>query len=84
MLSEAVENNQHFLNSNSVDRVTDSRWLIAAYKESDEYITDKDMKHPVVLLSDGHNPCYEYDVLNLLHLKNKWLFLMPQNTTDKA
>ena len=42
------------------------------------------MKHPVVLLSDGHNPCYEYDVLNLLHLKNKWLFLMPQNTTGKT
>ena len=42
------------------------------------------MKHPTVLLSDEHNPCYEHDVLNLLHLKNICLFLIPQDTTGKT
>ena len=55
--------------------------FLAALQEFDEYLDEKQIERPVVLLSDGHSSRLEYDVLAYLQTRKINLFISPPDTT---
>ena len=55
--------------------------FMAACEEFDLYLTEHDIKRPVVLLSDGHSSQFDFDILRYLLSKQVWLFISPPDTT---
>jgi len=81
---EAVKNIQHLLITTCDHGVSDHKSLLDMYKEFDEYLTEKNVTRPVVLLSDGHSSRFNYDVLQFLQSKNIRMFLTPPDTTHST
>ena len=79
--AKAVRKIQHLLVTTSETGVSDHKTLLAAYKEFDQYLTEKNIVRPVILLSDGHSSRFDYEVLSFLQSKNIRLFLTPPDTT---
>ncbi|XP_047124992.1 uncharacterized protein LOC124807292 [Hydra vulgaris] len=77
---QAVANIPHLLITCS-HGVSDHNSLLDMYKEFDEYLTEKKVARPVVLLSDGHCSRFNFDVLKFLQSKNIRMFLTPSDTT---
>ena len=78
---EAAEKIQNLLISTSENGVSTHETFLAAAKEFDDYLTEKQIKRPVVLLSDGHSSRLEYEVLVFLRSKQILLFVSPPDTT---
>ncbi|XP_047131057.1 uncharacterized protein LOC136071655 [Hydra vulgaris] len=78
---EAVANIPHLLITTCNHGVSDHNSLLDMYKEFDEYLTEKKVARPVVLLSDGHCSPFNFDVLKFLRSKNIRMFLTPPDTT---
>ena len=78
---EAAEKIQNLLISTSENGVSTHETFLVAAKEFDDYLTEKQIKRPVVLLSDGHSSRLEYDILVFLRSKQILLFVSPPDTT---
>ncbi|XP_065639345.1 uncharacterized protein LOC136072183 [Hydra vulgaris] len=78
----AVEKISHLLVTTSENGISDNDTFKAACQEFDDYLTEKAIERPVVLLSDGHSSRFTYDGLIYLLSKQIWLFISPPDTTD--
>ncbi|XP_065659961.1 uncharacterized protein LOC136083927 [Hydra vulgaris] len=78
---EAVVSIPHLLITTCNHGVSDHNSLLDMYKEFDEYLNEKKVARPVVLLSDGHCSRFNFDVLKFLQSKNIRMFLTPPDTT---
>ena len=81
--SESIpsENIQNLLISTAENGVSTHETFLAAMKEFDEYLEEKQIERPVVLLSDGHSSRMNYDVLSYLESRGIRLFISPPDTT---
>ena len=64
--NEAAAKVKHLLVTTSEHGVSDGHTLLAAFKKFDEYLKEKNIKRPVVLLSDGHSSRFDYHVMSFL------------------
>ncbi|XP_065640013.1 uncharacterized protein LOC136072675 [Hydra vulgaris] len=80
--TEAVNKISHLLVTTTDNGVSTHESFLAALKEFDVYINEKNVKRPIVLLSDGHSSRLDFDVLSFLESKRIHLFLTPPETTE--
>ena len=59
----AAENIPHLLISTTENGVQDHKYLLEAYKEFNEYLKEKKIQKPVVVLTDGHSSRFHDSVL---------------------
>ena len=78
---EASEKIPNLLISTAENGVSTHETFLAAMQEFDEYLEEKQIERPVVLLSDGHSSRLEYDVLAYLQSRKINLFISPPDTT---
>lgn len=78
---EAVERIPKLLVSTNDSGSQDHVTLLNAYQMFDTYLNDKNIKRPVVVLSDGHSSRFDSDVLTFLKDKNIRLFITTPDTT---
>ena len=64
--SDAAKKISHLLISTSENGVSTHQTFLAASKEFDEYLAQKGVQRPVVLVSDGHSSRLNYDVMSFL------------------
>ena len=79
---EAVAKIRHLLVSTAENGVSTNETFLDAAKEFDAYLTEHNVKRPVVLLSDGHGSRMKDEVLLFLFQNEIWLFITPADTTD--
>ncbi|XP_047135496.1 uncharacterized protein LOC124812660 [Hydra vulgaris] len=79
--TEAVNKIPHLLVTTTDNGVSTHESFLAALKEFDVYLNEKNVKRPIVLLSDGHSSRLDFDVLSFLESKRIHLFLTPPDTT---
>jgi hypothetical protein len=78
---EAASQIKHLLISTAENGVSTQETFLAAAKEFDEYLEEKGVVRPVVLLSDGHSSRLCYDVMAFLLSKQIQPFLTYPDTT---
>ena len=78
---EAVERIDNLLISTTENGVQDHKSLLATYKFLNKILEKKQIKKPVVLLSDGHSSRLDFEVLTYLHEQQIYLFISPPDTT---
>ncbi|XP_047131973.1 uncharacterized protein LOC124811011 [Hydra vulgaris] len=79
--TEAANKIPHLLVTTSENGVSNHESFLAALKEFDVYLNEKNVKRPIILLSDGHSSRLDFDVLSFLELKKIRLFVTPPDTT---
>ena len=77
-MTDKVEN---LLISTTENGVQTALSLLDAYKLFDQYLTEKGVERPVVVISDGHSSRFDFDVLQFLEKAKIYLFLSPPDTT---
>ena len=78
---EAVEKIDNLFISTTENGVQDHKSLLSTYKFLDKILEKKEVKKPVVLLSDGHSSRLDFDVLTYLREQQIYLFISPPDTT---
>ena len=78
---EAVEKIDHLLVSTAENGVSTHETFLDAVKEFDAYLTEKNIKRPVVLLSDGHSSRLKYEVITYMFERQILLFITPPDIT---
>ena len=60
--------------------VTDHDTLLAAYKELDIILSEKEIQRPVLIIADGHGSRFHEGVLEFLQERSMYMFILPPNT----
>ena len=79
--TEAASLIQHLLVSTAENGVSTQETFLAAAKEFDDYLNEKKVVRPVVLLSDGHSSRLCYSVMEFLLKKQIYPYLSYPDTT---
>ena len=78
---EAAQKFKNLLISSTEKGSQDHCSLLECYKLFHKYLTENNVEHPVVALSDGHTPKFDFDVMQFLHGNDMRSFLTPHHTT---
>ena len=77
----AAEKMKNLIISTTEKGSQDNNSLLDVYKRFDKYLTEGQIKRPVVMLADEHSSRFDYKVLHFLREKNIHLFISPPDTT---
>ena len=78
----AVDSIKNLFISTTPNTVFTHQSLLDAYKKVEQYLTEYNIKHPVVIISDGHSTWSDTDVLWFLYDYLMRLFLLPPDSTS--
>ena len=78
---EAVTAIDNLLVSSTENGFITGKACLEFYKVFDSYLTKKDIKRPVVVLTDGHSSRYDLEVLRFCQEKEILQFVSPPDTT---
>ena len=78
---EAVEKIPYLLVSSTDNGFQTGKSCDNFYKMFDQYLTEKEVKRPVVVLTDGHSSRFDLDVLRICQEKEIYQFVSPPDTT---
>ncbi len=80
---EAVEKIDHLLVSTAENGVSTHETFLDTVKEFDAYLTEKNIKRPVVLLSDEHSSRLKYEVITYMFGCQILLSITPTDTVTQ-
>ena len=78
---EAVDAIENLLISSTENGFITGKACLKFYELFDKYVTSKNIKRPVVVLTDGHSSRYDLEVLKFCKEKNIHQFVSPPDTT---
>ena len=78
----AVDSIKNLFISTTPNGVSTHQSLLDAYKKVEQYLTENNIKRPVVIISDGHSSRSDADILRFLYDYLMRLFLLPSDSTS--
>ena len=81
MAPESTKNISNLLVSVNKSGVTDHDTLLAAYKELDIILSEKEIQRPVLIIADGHGSRFHEGVLEFLQERFMYMFILPPDTS---
>lgn len=78
---EAIESIRNLLISSTENGFQNGKSCLQFYKIFDQYLTDQNVKRPVVVMTDGHSSRFDLEVLRFCQEKEIIQFVSPPDTT---